>query len=45
MTGKRAEPRVAFGTLIESGLFEQNGRREQIDVLRQKVRDGMALGA
>ncbi|MGB8818703.1 MAG: site-specific DNA-methyltransferase, partial [Rhizobiaceae bacterium] len=98
MTGKRAEPRVAFGTLIESGLiapgtiltdakgrhgaiiradgtlsvngtagsihkmgaavqgldacngwtfwhFEQNGKREQIDVLRQQVRDGLALGA
>ncbi len=98
MTGKRAEPRVAFGTLIESGLiapgtvltdakgrhgaiiradgtlavngtagsihkmgatvqgldacngwtfwhFERDGKREQIDVLRQQVRDGMALGA
>ncbi len=98
MIGKRAEPRVAFGTLIESGLiapgtiltdakgrhgaiiradgtlavngtagsihkmgalvqeldacngwtywhFERDGKREQIDVLRQKVRDGMALGA
>ncbi len=96
MTGKRAEPRVAFGTLIESGLmapgailtdakgrnsaivradgtlavngaagsihkmgatvqgldacngwtywhFEINGKREQIDVLRQRVRDGMAV--
>ncbi len=95
LTGKRAEPRVAFGTLIESGLmkpgtvltdakgrhgaivradgtlavngaagsihkmgatvqgldacngwtfwhFEQNGKREQIDVLRREVRDGMA---
>jgi modification methylase len=98
MTGKRAEPRVAFGTLIESGLiapgtiltdakgrhgaiiradgtlavngtagsihkmgatvqgldacngwtfwhFERDGKRDPIDVLRQKVRDGMAVGA
>lgn len=99
MTGKRAEPRVAFVSLIESGLmkpgtvltdakgrhgaivradgtlavngtagsihkmgatvqgldacngwtywhFEQNGKREPIDVLRREVRDGMsAAGA
>jgi modification methylase len=96
MTGKRAEPRVAFVTLLESGLmkpgtvltdakgrhgaivrvdgtlavggtagsihkmgatvqsldacngwtywhFELNGKRVAIDVLRQEVRDGMAV--
>ena len=96
MTGKRAEPRVAFVSLIESGLmkpgtvltdakgrhgaivradgtlavngqagsihkmgatvqgldacngwtfwhFEQGAKREPIDVLRQEVRDGMAV--
>jgi modification methylase len=96
MTGKRAEPRVAFVSLLESGLmkpgtvltdakgrysaivrvdgtlavngtagsihkmgalvqaldacngwtywhFEQNGKRVAIDVLRQEVRDGMAV--
>ena len=95
MTGKRAEPRVAFVSLIESGLmkpgtvltdakgrhgaivradgtlavngtagsihkmgatvqgldacngwtywhFDQNGKREPIDVLRKEIRDGMA---
>ncbi len=98
MTGKRAEPRIAFVTLLESGLmapgtvltdskgrhgaivradgtlavngsagsihkmgatvqgldacngwtywhFELNGKRQQIDALRQKVRDGMAVVA